>query len=204
MRGAFFIGLFKSYSFLQLASRTLFLNVLLMPPPRSIHFMRVRQTPVHLHAHGASQFCLPTVCHIVSRLPKTLAPQGRSRGGSVRLASGVPSPERGDRNWDTRLLGCEVSQIGVIAADVHATILQGLSQKGFKAVKTLPAITSQTTASTAGIYTRNGVRYSVKLIQVLAKNPKNRGGGGYLYIRGNSYTTISLQSLSEPIGYTLP
>lgn len=133
-----------------------------------------------------------------------LSPSGRRHGGQVRLASGVPSPERGDKNWDTRLLGCEVSRIGVIATDVHATILQGLSQKGFKAVKTLPAITSQTTASTAGIYTRNGVWYSIKLIQVLAKNPKNRGGGDYLYIRGNSYTTISLQSLSEPIGYTLP
>lgn len=128
----------------------------------------------------------------------------RTKTADIRIPSGVTRPTSGNRDsWDTRLLGCRVGRVGLLASDLHPPVLSALARTGFVPVSPLPA-PAEGTGMASGIYTRDGARFEVTLSQRVAKNPRQSSYGNVRYVRGNSTTMLGIDSLSEPVGWSMP
>ncbi len=126
-----------------------------------------------------------------------------AESASVRIPSGVPIPARGDRDWDTRLLECELGLRGLFAGDVYDGVMRGLQSQGFRAVTALARPSGTGTAEVSGIYTRDGMRFRIVLGQYERGASSNVPGGDFRQRSGSTRTAVSIDSLSEPPGYRL-
>lgn len=117
------------------------------------------------------------------------------RNAEIRIPEGTATPERGDRKWDTTLLGCTLVRNGTFAANLHRDVLQIMTRSGFRSVEALTSPATSGDTQTQGIYVRNGIHYQVTLGQVISEAPDiSQKAGNIRYVRGNSKTFIAITS----------
>lgn len=123
---------------------------------------------------------------------------------TLRMPTITPVPTRSDRRWDTKFLGCQLSRVGVFAPLIHADVVQALARQGFSTITPIATPAATGPSIVTGTYARGGIRFKVTLEQRIALNPSSRGNGNVTYVRGNSKTRLSIDSIDEPPGYRFP